>query len=350
MCLCERAGEHPVLIRRLALADKGQLRLTLAESCGGRVYSKERTKTCSVPGCQHNYNLIPSELYEVVCIFHFLRAEKSRSEREQQQSRKPAPSRVAARNDEPVCQDLPSSKDEPVCQDGPSHNEPSREASKDNDVLFETRVRMCSAWGVLSVIAKEDCVRLVVWNNKQLLLNQNLRSCHIKIKRTQRRCVWTGYNEIDEVPTIRTFHVDFDTPALAKDFVMMMDVVRDHVSSKVNTCVMQQSRATVLCPSEPAVNSQAIESINALVHAVDELSTRRPISSEFTSIIGVLAKDVLGAQPELEKLFAEYGWNCSRKQFDGTITMAKLKSLCGELNMKFGNDILRHSLDPFSLG
>jgi hypothetical protein len=163
-------------------------------------------------------------------------------------------------------------------------------------------------------------------NEKELLLNQLVRP-HLTIGQNQKTIrVWTEYDDLEEPPVMRTFHAKFDTRESADDFTMMTDVVRDHMASKV--------AHTPHSLASPVIKPRAANAVDEFVQAVTELSTQRRMNSELTSIISVLAEDVIALQPSLEPLFELYGWNISYKQFDGTTNMAGLKSLCAKLTVK----------------
>jgi len=290
MCSCKHTDEHPVLVRWFALVGNGQPHLTLMGSCGGRFYDNDWKMECSVQTCHHSRNLIPSELYGIICPYHLLCKQKACKERE----------------------------------------------NADNDVLFEARAKL-SYWrgaewtergtGMLKLITRKDGVRLVMRNEKELLLNQLVRP-HLTIGQSQMTiCVWTEYDDLEEPPVMRTFHAKFDTRASADSFTAMMDVVRDHAASKVAPALTRN-------PALPGIKPRTANAVDEFVQAVTELSTQRRMNSELTSIISILAEDVIVLQPSLEPLFELYGWNISYRQFDGTTSMDGLKSLCAKLTAK----------------
>jgi hypothetical protein len=288
-CSCKHAGKHPVLVRWFALADNGQPRLTLAESCGGRFYDKDWKMECSVQACRHSRNLIPSERHGIICPYHLLCEQKACKERK----------------------------------------------NADDDVLFEASAKL-SYWrgaewtergtGILSVVKGKDGVRLTMRSEKGLLLNQLVRP-HLTIGQNQKTIrVWTEYDDLEEPPVMRTFHAKFDTHMSADAFTAMMDAVRDRMAIKV----AHAPRSLV----SPVIKPRAADAVDVFIQAIAELSTQHRMNSELTSIISVLAEDVIVLQPNIEPLFELYGWNIPCKQFDGTTTIAGLNRLCAKLNTK----------------
>ena len=323
MCPCRRAGcEHPVLVRWFALADNGQPCLTLAESCNDRIYSNGWKLGCSVQTCTHTYNLIPSELCGVVCVFHLLHAQKALKD-----SQPPA-------HDTKDMQPAHDTKDMQ-----PAHDD------DDDDVLFEACVKLSywrgSKWtergtGKLKMLMCKDDVRLVMRSGKQLLLNQLVRP-NLTIGQSLKTIrVWTEYDGLEEPPVMRTFHAKFDTPELAEKFTDMMDVVRGHLGSKAGA--VHRNAPAVACDITPQTTATAVnvkpqtaEAINTLICAVAGFAAQRCVQSEVTSIASLLANDIIDLQPELRHLFEIYGWNNPCRQFDGHTTMETLNALCKEL-------------------